>query len=232
MQKFLAIAILLACSCVFAAQTDPVEKARSELQQLFADLNKAVVSKDRAGLERVYAEEFLFVHTTGRVVTRAEHIAFILRSEDPTRSNPVATPNLDGLRVYGDVAILRSSIPGVSGVNIYARKNGRWQIIQIQGTRLAPERKPVTIDPKIRDSYVGKYEFSPGAFAIVTVEDNQLKWKGGARAKVTLVPLSENQFFAEEQGSEMTFTRTPDGKVTGVTLRLGTCQESTGKRVV
>lgn len=236
MQKLAALTFLLTCACLSSAQSaapnkESDENVKAELRTLFVDLNKAISTKDRDGLERVYAEEFAFVHSTGKVVSRAEHIMFILNSEDPASANPVATPDLERLLVYGDVAVLRSSSPGVSGVNIYAKKNGRWQIVHVQGTRFPPERKPVLINPKILDSYIGRYEFAPGAFAVVTLENEQLKWKGGARAKVTLVPLSESRFYAVEHESEMTFTRGPDGKVIEVTLRLGTCQETRGKRV-
>ena len=38
---------------------------------------------------------------------------------------------------------------------------------------------------------------------------------------VTLVPLSETQFFAKETETEITFVKSEKGEVTGVVLRLG-----------
>jgi hypothetical protein len=77
------------------------------------------------------------------------------------------------------------------------KKDGRWQLLQAQGTRLAAERNPITVEPKLLDSLVGKYEFGPNAIATVTREGNAIRWRGGNRMPVTLVPLSETQFFAK-----------------------------------
>jgi hypothetical protein len=78
---------------------------------------------------------------------------------------------------------------------------------------------------------VGRYEFGPGAVATVTKEGNALTWKGGSRPKVTLVPLSDNRFYAKENDAEMTFSKGDKGQVTEVVLRLGSCQDSKAKKV-
>jgi hypothetical protein len=101
----------------------------------------------------------------------------------------------------------------------------------VQGTRLPPERRPVQLDPKVLDAFVGRYEFSPGAVATVTKEGNALMWKGGSRPTVTLVPLSDNRFYARENDAEMAFSKGDKGQVTDVVLRLGSCQESKAKKI-
>ncbi len=181
-------------------------------------------------LERVYADEFRFVHTTGNVADKVTQINGIM-SNEPVSSAPISTPSFDQLLVYGDVAILRTLERGVAGTNIYARKGGRWQIVQVQGTRLPPERKPVQLDSKALDAFVGRYEFSPGAVTTVTREGNSLMWKGGNRPKLTLVPLSNTRFYAKENDAEMTFSMGDKGQVTDVVLRLGSCHDSKAKRI-
>lgn len=114
---------------------------------------------------------------------------------------------------------------------VYAKIDGRWQFVHGQGTLRPPERKAVELDPKALDAFVGSYEFGPGAVATVTKEGNALMWKGGRRPKVTLMPLSDTHFFVEESGVEMTFRKGDKGQVTGVTLRIGTCQDSEAKRL-
>jgi hypothetical protein len=133
--------------------------------------------------------------------------------------------------VYSDVAILRVPGRGATGTNIYAKKAGRWQIVQVQGTRLPPERKPIQLDPKVLDLYPGRYEFAPGAYATVTKEGEALKWQAGGRPKVTLVPLTDARFYAKENDAEITFYKGEKGQVTEVVLRLGSCQESKAKKV-
>lgn len=232
MRILIVFAILLSLTTVANAQAhdDRNSKLKEELQKLFADLNNAIVKKDRASLERIYADEFLFVHGNGYVVSKADQIKGIM-SNDPISSTPVAAPALDDVISYGDVAILRTSQRGLAGVNIFTRREGRWQVVQVQGTRLAPERKPVAINPASLDSFIGRYQFGPNAIASVTKEGDALKWRGGNRMPVTLVPLSDARFFSKETDSEMSFMKDDKGLVTGVVLKLGVCQETKARKI-
>jgi hypothetical protein len=221
---------LLLSPFAFSQATNVAVESRTkeELRKLFSDLNEAIAKRDRVALERIYADEFQFVHTTGGVINKTAQINNAL-ANDSTSTVPV--PTFEGLLVYGDVAILRTLERGVAGTNIYSKKSGRWQIVQVQGTRLPPERKPITLDSKVLDAYLGKYEFAPGAFATVTKEGDALSWKPGARPKSTLLPLSDSRFYSKENDAEMTFSKDEKGQVTGVVLRLGVCQESKAKKV-
>ena len=127
--------------------------------------------------------------------------------------------------VYGDVVVSRHIVRGTAISSIFVKKNGQWQLLQAQATRLAPERNPINLDPKLLDSFVGKYEFGPNAVATVTREGDALRWRGGNRMPVTLVPLSDTHFFSKETETEMMFVKNENGKVTDVVLRVGSCQD-------
>jgi hypothetical protein len=234
MTKTLAAIFLFLLVSPFAfgqATSEPNEsRTKEDLRKLFSDLNEAISKRDRVALERIYADEFQFVHTTGGVVDKTAQINNAL-ANDRTSSVSVAAPTFEGLLVYGDVAILRTLERGVAGTNIYSKKSGRWQIVQVQGTRLPPERKPITLDPKALDAFLGKYEFAPGAYATVTKEGDALSWRPGARPKSTLLPLTDSRFYSKENDAEMTFSKDEKGQVTGVVLRLGVCQESKAKKI-
>ena len=206
------------------------DKTKAEIQKLFAELNAAITTKDRAALERLYADEFQFIRPTGALITKVAQIEGVM-ANDPSSSTPVPAPALERLMVYGDVVIARGTVRGTAVSSVFVKKDGRWQLFQAQGTRLAPERKPVKIDPQLLDSFVGKYEFGPNAAAVVTKEGDALKWRGGNRVPVTLVPLSETHFFAKESETEMTFVKNDKGQVTDVVLRLGSCQDSKAKKI-
>jgi uncharacterized protein DUF3471 len=154
-----------------------------------------------------------------------------IMNSDPITSTPVPAPAVESLMVYGDVVVSRHTVRGTAVSSIFVKKDGHWQLLQSQGTRLAPERNPTTVDPKLLDSLVGKYEFGPNAIATLTREGNSLRWRGGNRMPVTLVPLSETNFFAKETETEMTFVKNENGQVTGVVLRLGSCQDSKAKKI-
>ena len=227
-----AIVLLLATPAVAQIQGDQTkeEKTKQEIQKLFSDLIEAITKRDRPRLEQLYAHDFQFIRPSGGVVDKATQISGIMGSE-PISSTPIPTPAFDSLMVYGDVVVSRHTVRGTAISSIFVKKDGRWQLLQAQGTRLASERKPITLDPKLLDSFVGKYEFGPNAIAVLTREGDALRWRGGNRMPVTLIPLSETQFFAKETETEMTFVKNENGQVTGVVLRLGSCQDSKAKKI-
>ena len=232
MVMHVAIVLLLATPAVAQAQghEDKAGKTKEEIQKLFSDLNDAITKRDRPRLEQLYADEFQFIRPSGGVINKVTQIGGIM-SSDPISSMPIPAPAIENLMVYGDVVVARHTVRGTAVSSIFVKKDGRWQLLQAQGTRLAPERKPISLDPKLLDSFVGKYEFGPNAIATLTRDGDTLRWRGGNRMPVTLVPLSETQFFAKETETEMMFVKNENGQVTGVVLRLGSCQDSKAKRI-
>ena len=206
------------------------DKTKEEIQKLFSDLNAAISRKDRAQLEQLYADDFQFIRPSGAVATKTSHINAIL-ANDPLSATPVPAPAADQLMIYGEMAISRHTVRNTAVTSIFVKKSGRWQLLQAQGTRLAPERNPITLDPKLLDAFPGKYEFGPNAVATLTREGDVLRWRGGNRMPVTLIPLSETLFFAKESETELMFTKNEKGQVTGVVLRLGSCQDSKAKKI-
>lgn len=227
------VVVLLSATATFAQAhggESKDDKTKQEIQKLFVDLNEAITKKDRSALERVYADEFQFVRPSGAVISKAGQIDGIM-TNDPVSSTPVQPPAPERMMMYGDAVILRNIVRGTAISSIVIKKDGRWQLLQAQATRLAPERKPITINPQLLDSFLGKYEFGPGAIATVTREGDGLKWRGGNRMPVTLVPLSETHFFAKEAETEMTFTKNEKGQITDVVLKVGSCQESRARKI-
>ena len=227
-----AIVLLLATSAVAQAQSHQAKEqtTKEEIQKLFSDLNEAITKRDRPRLEQLYADEFQYIRPSGGVINKVTQIGGIM-SSDPISSMPIPAPAFESLMVYGDVVVARHTVRGTAVSSIFVKKDGHWQLLHAQGTRLAPERKPITLDPKLSDSLIGKYEFGPNAIATVTRDGDALRWRGGNRMPVTLVPLSETQFFAKETETEMMFVKNENGQVTGVVLRLGSCQDSKAKKI-
>ena len=201
------------------------EKTKDDIQRLFSDLNEAITKKDRARLEQLYADEFQFIRPSGAVIDKTKQIAGIM-ANDPLSATPVPAPATDNLMLYGDVAVARHTVRGSAISSIFVKREGQWKLLHAQATRLAAERNPINIDPKLLDSFVGKYQFGPNAVATVTREGDTLKWRGGNRMPVTLVPLSETHFFSKETETEMMFVKNDKGQVTDVVLRVGSCQDS------
>ena len=227
-----AIVLLLATPALAQVEGHQIkeEKTKQEIQKLFSDLNEAITKRDRSRLEQLYADEFQYIRPSGGVINKVTQIGGIM-SSDPIFSTPIPAPAIESLMVYGDVVVARHTVRNTAVTSIFVKKDGRWQLLQAQGTRLAPERNPITLDSKLLDSFVGKYEFGPNAIGTVTREGDSIRWRGGNRMPVTLVPLSPTQFFAKETETEMMFVKNESGQVTGVVLRLGSCQDSKAKKI-
>jgi hypothetical protein len=205
------------------------DKVKKELRKLYADYNEAGTKRDRAALERLFADGYVWVQGNGSVTTKARHIDNIVNN---AAQFSLPAPPFEQFSVYGDTAIFRSTErkAGLFATTVFAKTDGHWQFVHAQGTLQPSERKPVEVDPATLDPLVGSYEFPTGV-AVATKEGNALMWKGGRRPTVRLMPLSETHFFVEESGVEMIFHKDDKGRATDVTLRIGTCQDSQGKKV-
>jgi len=206
------------------------DKTTAEIQKLFGDLNDAIVKKDRARLEKLLADEFQYIRPSGAVANKTTQISGIL-ANDPMSSAPIPAPAADNLMLFGDVVVVRNTVRGSVITTIIVKRNAQWQLLQAQSTRLAAERNPVNLDPKLLDAFLGKYQFGPNAIASVTREGDSLRWRGGNRMPVTLVPLSATHFFAKETETEMMFIKDEKDQVTDVVLRVGSCQDSKAKKI-
>jgi hypothetical protein len=74
------------------------------------------------------------------------------------------------------------------------------------------------IDPKILDSYTGKYEVRPNVFATVTRQDNSLIVQIPLQPKLEFLPMSESRFFLKNGDLEITFVRNEKGGIAEAVL--------------
>jgi len=117
---------------------DKDDKTKEEIQRLFGELNDAITKKDRARLEKIYADEFQFIRPSGAVLNKTSQISGIL-GNDAISSTPIGIPSFDSFMLFGDVVVLRHTVRGSAVTSIVVKKNGQWQLLQAQSTRLAPE---------------------------------------------------------------------------------------------
>lgn len=226
--------LLFLSSQLLQAQNN--DAVKEEIKTLHQQLNQARLKHDRAALEKIYAKEFINVHSSGFIDDRETTINEIVTT-DSIRQLPM--PLLDNLIVYGDVAILKS-VGGTSagtvntnrlaGIFIYVKKEGRWQIAHAQGTPLQRERQTVSPDASVLKSYAGKYERNPGEFIIIELDGNFLLLNVAGRGipKRKLQAVSDANYF-DKLGSEYNFSK--DGSNITLTTRLQGGQESKWKKI-
>jgi ketosteroid isomerase-like protein len=217
------------------------EKVFAQLKKLHEDVGDAIAQRDRAALEQLYADEFVYFHSTGDMDTKSEWITKSL-TIDPESARLPPSEGERELHVYGDVAVMRGhtalTINGQPNPRalrmtyIYVKRGGRWRIAQMQGTPIpAPRAAAAVVDPKIFDAYVGEYEYANGDHVHVAREGDTLTSQRTGRPKVTLSPASETQFIINGTDSQMTFFKDGEGRVTHFTIHRGARGDETAKKI-
>jgi hypothetical protein len=123
------------------------QDAERELRQLEDKIADAVVLRDIAFVDRVWAEEFVYTGVRGEVKTKTDILAELMASDlqfEVLKFDDVC------VRVYGDAAVAtgrattkgRSKQGEISGefryTRVYVKRLGAWQLVAFQGTPLAP----------------------------------------------------------------------------------------------
>ena len=71
-----------------------------------------------------------------------------------------------------------------------------------------------SVDPKIFDDYVGRYEYGPGAVMIVTRDEGRVLAQLSGQPQFEIFPASESKFFWKVVDAQVEFVRDDEGKVT------------------
>src|SRR5271157_1747071 len=80
------------------------------------------------------------------------------------------------------------------------------------------EHKEITVDPKIFDGYVGRYQLAPNFILTVTREGDQLFTQATGQSKVQVFPESQRNFFLKVVDAQITFETDTNGRATSLTL--------------
>ena len=102
----------------------------------------SLMKKDRATMQRLYADDYMYVHSNGVVLNKAQEIA---ESMSPNMAWTAHTSDDMKVRVFGNVAIVTgiSTLTGsakgyVAGprrfTEVWVKRNGRWQEVGGQST--------------------------------------------------------------------------------------------------
>jgi len=129
-----------------------VEQELIKLDKEWSDVYKKSDPKNQEILERVLADEYVYVEHDGRITNKEQDIAFLKNLGPANESEPT---NSDyRVRVYGDTAVMthqsvdtRKEADGKEhrtrtfALHVFVKRDGRWQIAAAQRTRL-PDQQP------------------------------------------------------------------------------------------
>jgi ketosteroid isomerase-like protein len=139
MKHVLLVALIGVC---VASETQSQEVVKKTLIDLEHTINEATRTKDRAALERIYADDYYCVHSNGVAMNKSAELA-----KNMSKENAWTDFVLDDVvvRVFGDVGILtgRLTLNGAAKgfkagarrfTDIFIRREGRWQLLNCQTT--------------------------------------------------------------------------------------------------
>ena len=129
---------------LYASDTAKDQKAVLTIDQERTD---GQIKQDAATLDRLLGDDLTYVHASGLVQSKAEFIADLKSSKRVYKSVINSDVNV---RLLQDAAVITAkseisvSFEGKENdlslqvIEVYAKRNGRWQLIVYQSTRLKP----------------------------------------------------------------------------------------------
>ncbi len=145
MKRLTARALLVALVALVAvpAHAQKASPQEQEVLKAFQALDEAsIIKKDRATMERLYANDYSYTHSNGTVLNKMQEIAAIMAPDQAWTAH-----KNDDLKahIYGNVAVVtgRSTLTGSSKryasgprrfTEVWLKRNGRWQLVGGQTT--------------------------------------------------------------------------------------------------
>ncbi|HEY6213758.1 MAG TPA: nuclear transport factor 2 family protein [Vicinamibacterales bacterium] len=149
----------------------------------------ATVKKDRAALEKLYADDYSYTHSNGVVASKAEDLAADVAADMKWTSFTLTDTKV---RAYGDAAILtgvetlqgsaKGYVPGPRRLtDVWVKRNGQWQMAGGASTIVSKDTGPTTA-------------------ALSAVKDLKAKTIGGKTADERAV-IQADEAFARADGA-------------------------------
>jgi hypothetical protein len=144
-RRFAAAAVLLVAVRAAAGAPGPGAKPAEAVLALEAERARAMTAGDLAALERIFAADAAYTHSTGVTETRAEFIGQIragarrygaLTLRD-LKAQPAGTAIVVTGKMDGSVVAEGKTIPlALIYTAVYVEREGQWQLFAYESTRL------------------------------------------------------------------------------------------------
>ena len=139
--------LLLACTALVVLAENRSGNAEEIVSFEKARLT-AFAQADKAAFDRMMADDSTVTHSSGGVSSKADLMG-VMRPSTPEQPLPALTIEDPKARLYGDAAVLIGKLVETASdgrrelvlrfTNTYARKEGRWQMVAGQLTKLPRE---------------------------------------------------------------------------------------------
>jgi ketosteroid isomerase-like protein len=140
-------ALALGTASLLQSASSSAESAdQAAIDKAVEALRKALLEKNKAGLEQLTADQLSYGHSSGKVQSKAEFVDGVMTSKAVTKS--IAFPELT-VAVVGDTAIARHLYESemetdgkpnsvkIGALQVWQKQDGNWKLLARQGFKLA-----------------------------------------------------------------------------------------------
>ena len=135
MTRLLMLALL---SSLKMAAVEPADAVRDVAEGWY----QAAVKQDAAALNRYLADDLSYCHAGGKVQTKSEYIAGVMKGPPHYESLTYSDMKIKlygktaVLTAYADVKLVNTPLFRVRTLHVYVENDGHWQLVAHESTRL------------------------------------------------------------------------------------------------
>ena len=136
---------IMLCSMTAFANIVPESKTEKEVRAATETWRQAMVVRDRATLEKIFAPGLIYTHSNGKTENKTEAIEAVVNGKDRIESIEITDANVT---VYGKTALVKAklsmrvnsgnamNILNLDVLFVWVRDGSRWQMVARQAVRL------------------------------------------------------------------------------------------------
>jgi hypothetical protein len=196
-----------------------------QLKRATQELLNAIAPGDVAVWQKYLAEGCIYTDEEGHVKTKAD----LLKELTPLPQGYIGTIKIGEPTVFRQDHLIVMSHRDREDLQLHGQKlvtwfhstdtwaeqqDGQWRLVAVQVMAIPNERKPITINPKMLNAYVGEYQLAANVIYTITREGDKLFGQRSGRAKEELLALCADTFYRKGVWrGEKIFERDAKGKV-------------------
>ena len=221
-----ALLVTLALAAAAYSQEQPPSNTslENELRTVTREMHDLLLRGDKERLFEYFADDFVGTSHNGFTLTKEQLVksfrtpppeAKITREIKDFKARGTSESAVVNYRVIENVELGDDKHSNeFLYTDTFIKRDGRWQVLASQATRVQPEPKPAKVDPAIYDSYAGHYAASPTLVFTVTRQGNSLIGEAPNGEKVELIPENDTTFFVKGRSDRTVFVKDAGGRVT------------------
>lgn len=210
MKRVFAIAGLTVMLVLSAnAQTSTAAPDGGELTKLLNEFLAGASRNDAAVHDRFWAEDVIYTGSAGRRRGKADIMQDVRSAPAPKPGDPTTVFSAEDVRIqqYGDTAIVAFRLAATTvkdsktevlkylNSGTFVKRNGRWQVVSWQSTRMPPEPAAVDKEVAAAESAAPSVTLPPELARVLT--DYEAGWRAGDAAALARLFAEDGFVLAE-----------------------------------